>query len=199
MYPVNLSSTKKKQQFLLCLNKLLQEWSDFYLQISGAYHFYWFPLYHCFNTFACNGIKFFSFGNVNFVFFYFIDYTDSNRMLRCLFQSTRQPQYFIFWKFSINSLKSGYTKTPVVNVPVLSNRSAVIFSDSFKAVLLRINKPFCADTAVEMATTSGIAKPMHGDRQLPLPLPYALMQIQMDILLSAKQPMFQNLPIKQYK
>ena len=50
-------------------------------------------------------------------------------------------------------------KTPVVNVPVLSNRSAVIFLDSSKAVLLRINKPFCADTAVEMATTRGIAKP----------------------------------------
>ena len=37
--------------------------------------------------------------------------------------------------------------------------NADIFLDSSNAVLFRISKPFCAETAVEIATTSGMASP----------------------------------------
>ena len=50
-------------------------------------------------------------------------------------------------------------KSPLVNVPVLSKSKTEILRDSSKAVRFRINKPFCADTAVDIATTNGIANP----------------------------------------
>lgn len=49
--------------------------------------------------------------------------------------------------------------SPSVSVPVLSNTIAVIFRDSSKAVRFRMSSPFCAEMAVEIATTSGIATP----------------------------------------
>src|SRR5690625_1492431 len=48
---------------------------------------------------------------------------------------------------------------PLVSVPVLSNTMVVIFRDASKAVLFRINRPFLAETLVDIAATNGTANP----------------------------------------
>src|SRR5690625_6886355 len=47
----------------------------------------------------------------------------------------------------------------MVRVPVLSNTIVDILRDASKAVLLRINSPFLAETLVDMEATSGTANP----------------------------------------
>jgi hypothetical protein len=47
----------------------------------------------------------------------------------------------------------------MVSVPVLSNTTALMWREFSKLVRLRINSPFFADAEVEIATTSGMARP----------------------------------------
>jgi hypothetical protein len=56
----------------------------------------------------------------------------------------------------------------MVSVPVLSNTTVVIFLAFSKAVLFLISRPFLADKAVDLATTSGTASPSAWGQQITI-------------------------------
>ena len=74
--------------------------------------------------------------------------------------------------FSLNSFCTETTfdtsNLPIVSVPVLSKTMVVMRRAFSKAVLFLMSNPLCAESAVDLATTKGTAKPKACGQQITI-------------------------------